>query len=67
MAAKFTRIVREGMKEIILNRLYKTSSICGHCGSKDCEHEGNRKLTETIHAADVIKAINLDEYFFKEG
>jgi len=54
-------------KEAIINRLYETSSHCMHCGSKDCRHGGNREIDNNLTSEDVLRAINLDEYFFKEN
>ena len=53
-------------KEIILDRLFKTSSYCGHCGKEDCGDRGKRHLSPMIKRSDVLRAINLDEYYFKE-
>lgn len=53
-------------KAIILDRIFGSSSICGHCGKDDCGQEGNLVLPDTLKTEHVLKAINIDEYFFKE-
>ncbi len=54
-------------KETILSRIYDSkSSVCSFCLESCCAHGGNRKLPETLNTIDVLKAINIDEYFFKE-
>lgn len=53
-------------KQIILDRLFKTSSFCKFCGRTDCGHSGYRELHRAIDRDDVLKAINLDEWLFKE-
>lgn len=53
-------------KQVILERLYKTASTCTHCGRRGCLDSGSRELFPMIKREDVLEAINLDEYFFKE-
>ena len=53
------------IKELILKRLYQSSSICLCCHKQNCVAT-NRKLPSTLDTDKVLKAINLDEHFFKE-
>ncbi len=53
-------------KSIIIDRLYDTESVCTCCGKKGKGH-GNYKLPERISRESVLRAINLDEYYFKEA
>ncbi len=55
------------LKNKILDRLYETSSICSICGEAKCMHGGNRRLTPMLDTDDVLKAINLNEYFYSEN
>ena len=54
-------------KELILQRLHKSSSICTFCRKHSCKHEGNRELPGTLNTDDVLRAINYGEHFFKEA
>ena len=51
------------VKESILDRLYKRVGICSHCGNSKCPHDGHQHLPNEISADDVLRAINLDNYF----
>jgi DNA replicative helicase MCM subunit Mcm2 (Cdc46/Mcm family) len=53
-------------KEIIIDRLINTSSFCGHCRKAECRNTKYRTLDDNIKREDVLRAINLDEYFFFE-
>ena len=53
-------------KEKILDRLHETAAVCMTCGKRKCPHGGNTTLPETLDTDIVLRAINLDEYFFKE-
>jgi len=57
----------EKTKATILDRLYRSSSICGFCGKKHCPHEGNLSLPDTLKTDDVLRAINLNGHYFKES
>jgi hypothetical protein len=53
-------------KEEIINRLHKSAGICMTCKRNNCGHGGSTDLPNTLPTDDVLRAINLDEYFFKE-
>ena len=52
-------------KSIIVDRLYDAEGICSCCGKKGKGH-GNYSLPSRLPLESVLKAINLDEYYFKE-
>ncbi|MGD9157201.1 MAG: hypothetical protein PVG39_02220 [Desulfobacteraceae bacterium] len=54
------------IKNKILERLFETSSHCSICNKRSCPHS-SRTLNATLKVDDVLRAINLDEYYFKEG
>ena len=58
--------MNEATKEKIIDRLHKSSSVCGHCKRPECSHTGYRELPHSLDVADVLEAINLGEFFFKE-
>lgn len=53
-------------KEKIIERIFANCSICMFCKKRSCAHSGNRMLPEKLDRGQVLKAINVDEYFFKE-
>ena len=53
------------VKQLIISRLFVSSSICMCCGKRDCVAL-NRNLPTVLDTDDVLHAINLDESFFKE-
>ena len=53
------------IKTKIIKRLHKTSGFCVSCGKKGCGHH-NTILKGKIHFEEVLKAINLNEHFYKE-
>jgi len=48
-------------KELILQRLYNSSSMCSLCRQYDCKHEGNRNLPEILYTDAVLRAISYEE------
>ena len=52
-------------KKVILERLFKSTSICMCCSKKDCPAL-NRELPNVLNTEDVLHAINLNEHFYKE-
>ena len=59
------RSIDNDTKEIIIQRLYDHVGICGVCHKKDCRHE-NRVLPHTVSIDEILRAINLGEYYFQE-
>ena len=53
------------IKSLIVDRLYDREGICSCCGKKGKGH-GNYHLPSRLPLESVLKAINLDEYYFKE-
>lgn len=53
-------------KEKILDRLYEAAGVCMTCGKHKCQHGSNTTLPESLDVNTVLRAINLDEHFFKE-
>lgn len=53
------------VKQLILGRLFASSSICMCCSKRDCM-AFNRQFPNALNIDDVLNAINLDEHFFKE-
>ena len=49
-----------------MERLYASSGICSFCKGDQCPHQGNKELPDYLKTDEVLEAINLDEYFFKE-
>jgi len=54
------------VKQLILSRLFTSSSICMCCSKRDCPAL-NRELPNTLDTDDVLHAINLNEHFFEEN
>lgn len=52
-------------KETILKRLFDSVGVCTTCTEKGCPCS-NKTLPTTLSVEVVLKAINLDECFFKE-
>lgn len=53
-------------KEKIVDRLHEMAGVCPVCGRHKCGHGSNTNLPGTLDTDTVLRAINLDEYFFKE-
>ena len=53
-------------KEKIVDRLHEMVGVCPTCGRHKCGHGSSTELPESVNTDDVLRAINLDEYFFKE-
>lgn len=51
------------IKSLIVDRLYDREGICSCCGKKGKGH-GNYHLPSRLPLESVLKAINLDEYYF---
>lgn len=49
--------MNEATKEKIIDRLHKSSSVCGHCKRPECSHTGYRELPHSLDVADVLEAI----------
>lgn len=54
------------LKEVILNRLFETSSHCSFCLAYECNHKGNRTLNKVLPAEEVLRAINFDRSFYRD-
>lgn len=54
------------IKETILERLYALAGQCAFCHKAGCGHKANTELPATLNTDDVLKAINLDEWYVKE-
>jgi hypothetical protein len=54
------------IKVVILNRLFEAAGVCSVCGRVNCNHGNNKELPSRIDIDDVLRAINVDEYFFNE-
>ena len=53
------------IKRVILDRLYDAECLCSCCGKKGKGH-GNYYLPSQLSLESVLRAINSDEYYFKE-
>ena len=60
-----TVVVDNATKEVIVNRLHKLIGVCSTCGKHGCLC-GSSTLPAIIATDVVLRAINLDEYFFRE-
>ena len=52
-------------KQVIIDRLHDSLSVCV-CGKRDCKGE-TRSLPKFLEVNAVLRAINVDEFFFKEN
>lgn len=53
-------------KELIVDRLHDLVGVCPTCGKHKCGHGSSSELPDSISTDLVLRAINLDEHFFKE-
>lgn len=54
-------------KQVIINRLIERNAVCGFCKKRECRAHGYRELPDRLTRTEVLLAINLDEYYFKEA
>jgi len=53
-------------KDKIVSRLHNLVGVCMTCKKRDCGHGKNTMLPPRIDTDVILRAINLDEHFFKE-
>lgn len=60
------RTIENNIKKLVIDRLFNSLSICASCGRKNCTNHSYRTLPAQLNTMEVLRAINLDENYFKE-